>query len=287
MGLFKKKEVIEKEPQYYMSATNVQILNYKVYYMSIVEKILYFLIAFVLGAAVGYLFYGGIGKNEYGMATTTTKVLNVLIPTTVGLIAGKLFLPIRVEQIMAKRHKNLSNQFRDMLEGLTTSLGAGNNTTDSFVAVYNDMKIQYEEDAYIIKELAIIVSGIHNNILIEDLIYDFGMRSGNGDILSFADVFKISYRKGGNIKDIIRNTHNILSEKMEIGADIETIVTSMKTEQNLMIVMPIALIGVIKMMSPEMSANYATATGIMSTTIAIVFFVGAYFIGRIVLNIKI
>ena len=64
MGLFTKKEKEPLEPQYYMSATNTPTYNYKVYYMSKKEKILYFLLAFAVGAVVGYLFYGGIGKND-------------------------------------------------------------------------------------------------------------------------------------------------------------------------------------------------------------------------------
>ncbi|MEG2429434.1 MAG: hypothetical protein RSA99_03545, partial [Oscillospiraceae bacterium] len=67
---FKKKNKEPQEPAYFMSATNIQTINYKVYYMSLKEKILYFLVAFVVGAAVGYLFYGGIGKDEFGQAST-------------------------------------------------------------------------------------------------------------------------------------------------------------------------------------------------------------------------
>ena len=126
-----------------------------------------------------------------------------------------------------------------------------------------------------------------NNIAIEDVLEDFGNRSGIDDIKSFANVFKISYRKGGNIKDIIRNTHSILSDKMEIAEDIETMVTSNRLEQYIMIVMPIALIGVIKLMSPEFAANFVTPSGIISTTISIVIYVVAYFIGKSVLDIKI
>ncbi|MBQ7015755.1 MAG: hypothetical protein IJN10_02170, partial [Firmicutes bacterium] len=54
------------EPEYFMSKTNIPTLNYKVYRLKLKEKILYFLVAFAVGAAVGYLFYGGIGKNEFG-----------------------------------------------------------------------------------------------------------------------------------------------------------------------------------------------------------------------------
>ncbi len=286
MGLFSKEKKI-KEPEFYTSVTNMQTINYRVYYMKPVEKILTFLVAFIAGALVGYLFYGGIGKDEFGQPTTLTWILNITIPAAVGSIAGRLFVPMRVKSIIEKRKKELNHQFRDMLESLTTSLGAGKNVNDSFVGVYEDLKVQYEDDAYILKELEVVISGIHNNVAIEDLLEDFGNRSDNDDILSFANVFKISYRKGGNIKEIIRNTHNILSDKMEIAEDIETLVTSNKMEQNIMILMPIALIGVIKMMSPEFAANFVTPTGIISTTISIVIFVVAYFVGKSVLNIKI
>ncbi|MBE6961230.1 MAG: hypothetical protein E7445_02105 [Ruminococcaceae bacterium] len=288
MGLFttKNKEKKAPEPQYYMSATQMPTYNYRVYHMSLAEKALYFLIAFAAGAAVGYLFYGGIGKDEFGQPTTLTWILNITIPVVVGMIAGVLFVPMRTKDIIAKRKKELNHQFRDMLESLTTSLGAGKNVNDSFIGVYEDLKIQYDSDAFILKELEVVVAGIHNNIPIEDVLEDFGRRSDNEDILSFANVFKISYRKGGNIKDIIRNTRNILGDKMEISEDIETLMTSNKLEQNIMVVMPIALIGIIKMMSPEFAKNFVTPTGIISTTISIAIFVAAYFIGKSVLSIK-
>ena len=286
MGIFKKKTKIS-EPQYYMSATNMPTYNYRVYYMKPVEKVLYFLLAFAVGAAVGLLFYGGIGKDEFGQATNATIILDIAIPVIVGTIAGKMFLPRRVEAIIAKRKEQLNFQFRDMLDALNTSLSAGKNVNDSFMGIYEDMKIQYEEDAFILKELEVIISGIHNNVAIEDILEDFGKRSENDDIMSFANVFRISYRKGGNIKDIIKNTHNILSDKMEISEDIETLVTSNKMEQNIMIMMPIALVGIIKLMSPEFAANFVTPSGLISTTAGIVIFVIAYLVGKAILNIKI
>ncbi|MCR5477242.1 MAG: hypothetical protein K6E92_06450 [Lachnospiraceae bacterium] len=285
MGLFQKKNA-EKEPEYFLSATNLPAMNYRVYYMKKPEKILTFLLAFVVGAFVGYLFYGGIGKDEFGRATVLTYVLNITIPLITGIVAGILYLPIRVNSRIEKRRKDLGHQFRDMLDGLTTSLGAGKNVNDSFYAVYEDLKIQYDENAYIIKELELVLSGIQNNVAIEDVLEDFGKRSGIDDIRSFANVFKISYRKGGNIKDIIRNTHSILSDKMEITEDIETIVTSNKTEQNIMVVMPVILIGAIKVMSPEFAANFVTPSGIAATTVSIVVFILAYYIGKQVLEIK-
>ena len=287
MALFTKKEKKELEPQYFVSATNMPTYNYKVYHMSLVEKIAYFLLAFAAGAVVGYLFYGGIGKDQFGRPTTLTMILDILIPAIVGTVAGILFLPMRTQQIIDKKRSKLNGQFRDMLEALTTSLGAGKNVPDSFRSVYDDLSVQYDDGAEILQELEIIMSGISHNVDIEDLLMDFGVRSGIEDISSFANVFKICYRKGGNIKDTIRNTHNILSDKMEITEDIETIVTANKTEQNIMIVMPIGLIGMIKLMSADFAANFVTPAGIIATTIGVVLFVAAYFVGKAVLDIKV
>ncbi len=287
MGLFTKDKKEPEEPQYYLSADNMPTYNYRVYHMKKTEKLLYFLLAFVAGAAVGYLFYGGIGKDEFGEPTTVTWVLDIGISSLVGIIAGRLFVPTRVKAIQKKRKTQLNRQFRDMLDALTTSLGAGKNVTDSFYSVYQDLKAQYDSDDFIMKELEVIISGIHNNIPIEDVLEDFGKRSDSDDILSFANVFKISYRKGGNIRDIIRNTHSILSDKMDIAEDIETLVASNKMETNIMIAMPVLLIAAIKFMSPEFSANFVTPTGIISTTISLAVFVIAYFIGKQILDIKI
>lgn len=282
-----KKEKKVLEPQYYTSATNMPTYNYKVYYMSLFEKISYFLIAFAVGACVAYLFYGGIGKDEFGQSTMTTYIINIIVCVGLGGFAGFKFLPIRTNQIIKNNQKKLNNQFRDMLEALNTSLGAGQNVIDSFRTVYDDLKVQYDEDAYIIKEVELVISGVANNIDMEDVLYDFGQRSENQDIIDFANVFKICYRKGGNIKDTIRSTHAILTDKMEIKEEIETVVTGNKNEQNIMVIMPIALIGIIKIMSPEFASNFTTQIGIISTTIAIALFVTSYIVGKNVLNIKI
>ena len=287
MALFKKKkETQPPEPQWFTSVTNLPTYNYKVYYMIKLEKILYFLLAFVIGAIVGYLFYGGLGRDEFGQRTTLSWILDISIPTIVGLVAGRIFVPTRTKQIRDKNARTLNSQFRDFLEAFNTSIGAGKNVVDSFHAVYDDMRIQYEEDAFIVKELEVILSGMANNFDVEDLMEDLGNRSGNDDIVSFANVFRISYRKGGNLKDTINTTHSILSDKMEIKEEIETMVSASKMEQTVMIFMPVGLIGIMKSMSPDFAANFATPAGIASTTIAIGLFIVSYFVGRKILNIK-
>ncbi|MCQ2431829.1 MAG: hypothetical protein MJ175_04410 [Clostridia bacterium] len=281
-----KKPAPKKEPQYYRTDTGLRAYNYKVYYMSPIEKILYFLLAFIAGAAVGYLFYGGLAKNEFGEPTVLTYVLNVLISGAVGIFAGVMFIPMRTKQIIEKQRNKLNLQFRDLLETLSTNFGAGKNAPDSFIAAYNDIKIQYDESAYVIKELQIILSSLNNNGKIEDCLASLGERSGLEDIISFANVFRICKNRGGNYKDTIRATYEIISDKIDVTEDIKTVVTSSKTEQNMMLVMPIILIALIKAASSDFANNFTTTYGILATTVGVAMFILAYFIGKKILDIK-
>lgn len=283
----KRQKEESLEPQYFRSATGEVTVNYRVYYMSRMEKVLYFLLAFAVGGAVGYLFYGGIAKDSYGSPTAVTYVLNIVIVFLCGGISGKLFLPIRTQQILNSRQKKLKSQFRDMLEALSTSLGSGKNVPESFSGAYADLKNQYEEGAFILKELETIDRGIINGVNLEELISDFGNRSGCQDISDFAGVFEVCYRRGGNIKETIQNTCQILSDKMGVAEEIETTVTGSKNEQYIMLVMPIGLVGMIKLSSPDFAANFVTLSGIIATTIAIVLFTASYFVGKKLLDIKI
>lgn len=277
----------ELEPQYYRSATGDQVLNYKVYYMSKLEKVLYFILAFAAGAAVGYLFYGGLALDAFGNPTTATYILNVIVMGVVGFFAGKLYVPIRNKQILGNRQKALRTQFRDMLDALSTSLGAGKNVRDSFLIIQDNMQEQYDEEAFIVNELHVINAGMMNGVNIEELLADFARRSGNADIQDFADVFEICYRQGGNIKETVRNTCTIIGDKMSVAEEIETTISGSKSEQYIMLVMPILLVGMIKLSSPEFGAKFATPAGIIATTIGVVMFVASYFLGKKLLDIKV
>ena len=285
--MFKKKKEKELEPQYYMSETNMPVLNYRVYYMGKLEKILTFLFAFAVGAAVGYLFYGGIGKDVDGNPTQTTHILNITISGIVGLIAAKIYMPMAVKRKIEKRHLELRLQFRELLDTLNTSIGSGRNVTDSFKSAYDDLRLIYPDDSYIVRELLVINAGLDNNIPIERLLKDFGERSNIDDVSSFANIFETSYRKGGNIKDIIDSTQQIISDKMEVELEIQTIITSSATELNIMSVMPIALIAMIKLMSADFAANFVSPAGLVSSTIALVMIVIAYVVGKWIMNIKV
>ncbi len=287
MGIFKKKEKKEPEPQYYVSATNEQVLNYNVYYMSKAEKILTFVISFVIGGAVGYLFYGGIGKDANGHPTLTTHILNIAVFIIVGFLATRLFMPSYRKSKIRKRKNVLRTQFIDLLDSLATSISSGKNVPSAFVSAKEDLMLQYDDNDYIVKETVNIINGIENNIPVEEMLIDFGNRSGIKDITNFGYVFQTVYRKGGNIKDTILSCHDLIRDKIEIELTIATKTASASNEQKIMLLMPIGLVAMLKMMGSDFADNFATPTGIISTTIAVAMFILAYFVGKKLSNIEV
>ncbi len=282
-----KKQKKEEEPLYYVSATNQQLLNYKAYRMSPNEKMGYFLLAFIAGAIVGFLFYGGLLKDDFGKPTIYTYLIDAAVMILVGMIAGYIFLPIRKEQIITKRKKELRKQFIALLDSLSTSIASGKNVPNAFLSARDDLRIQYPEEAYILQEVNNILSGLRNNIDVGQMLIDFGERSGIKDIQTFGRVFETAFAKGANLKEVVRNSNNILSTKIQIEEEIETKVASTKNEQTIMLVMPIVLVGMIKMSGGDFAANFSTPEGVLTTTVAIGFFVAAYFIGRKILTIEV
>ena len=77
------------------------------------------------------------------------------------------------------------------------------------------------------------------------------------------------------------------SDKMAVEMDIETSMSAAKMEQNMMSVMPILLVALIKISSPEFAENFSSVTGIISTTVAVILFVAAALIAKSIMNIKV
>lgn len=274
------------EPKYIMSELNTPMLNYQTYVMSTREKVVNFFVSFIVGGIIGLIFYGGQFRDSDGVATKATVICNCIIFALVGCITSRIFIRIRLRDLKEKRRTQLTQQFRSLLEALAVSLSSGMNMPDSLISAYNDLKSEYSDDAYIVLEVKEMIDGIQNNIPIETMMASLGERSEIDDIKNFAIVFELSYRAGGDIKNIVRRTNTIISEKIEIAEEIETALSSNKSQFSAMMVIPVVMVLLLRIMSSSFSASFATIPGVISITIAIGMFFIAYKLGQKIMNIK-
>ncbi len=277
-----KKKV---EYQYVNSLLNNSVLDYKVYILEGIEKNLISLIFFVIGGFVGLVFFGGLFKSD-GEATTATIISNIIFFCSIGVVAKKFFIPVYKERQLKKRQEKLRLQFRDMLESLAASFSTGSNMLTAFNSALLDLKRQYQDNDYIILELEEIIGAIGSNIDIEIALKFFGERSGLEDINTFADVFVICYKKGGDMKRVVRQTYDVISDKMAINDEIETKLTSNKLQHNAMSIMPIIVVGMLKMTNADFAESFASIKGVLVNIIAIILFLLAYRYGNKIIDIK-
>ncbi len=264
MGILKKKQI-------YVPKTGLlgNGRDYAVYHMGIGETVLVILAGLAAGFAAAMVFYESIP-----------------LAVVAALVCGICFVPAWRKRRIAKEKEKLLGQFLSMLESLSTSLGAGSNVQYAFQTAADDMVVRYSEDASIVRELRIINDGIANNYSPEELLLDLGDRSGLPDIIDFANVFDTCYRKGGNIRDVIKNTYGVMNDRISIKLDINTAVSSQRLEQNAMLVMPVVFVFLLKRMGSDM-VDLTSRTGRLSTTVAIIMFAAAYFASKKILNIKV
>lgn len=242
--------------------------DYAVYHMNRKEVVVGGLIGGIGGGVVIMLFFG--------------IWLLTLVSVPFCVIAGICFYR---KMLLDKRAGRLTIQFRDMLEAVSSSLGSGRNVKDAFTGAYADMEAQFGENAEIVKELAIIRSGIANNINIEVLLQDFAKRSHNENVQNFADVFSVANRRGGNIRQIIFETKNVISDKIMIEQDIQTVISGKKNELNIMMVLPLIVVNQMRSMQGETASDAAFA--FLIRLIAFAMFIAAYLIGRKMMKIEV
>jgi tight adherence protein B len=278
------KNKIQGNP-YSVSAINNAVLNYDVYVMSASEKFLYRLMCFALGGIVGMIFYGGLFKSD-GVATVLTYISNFVVFVVAGLITGKIAMPLLNERLRTRRFSKLKSQFRDFLVALSTSLSSGMNVNNALLNACKDLETQYSPEAYIVKEVKEMIDCIRNNVSFEESLKNFGERSCNDDIINFSTVFSTCLKTGGNLKEVVRRTSDIISEKMVIAEEIETKLTSNKMQMNVMMVIPIFIVLMMKNMSSDFAESLTSAVGVIAITVALGIFVAAYKVGQKVMTVK-
>lgn len=243
--------------------------DYHVYHMTRVD----YLLAWILGFAAGFI--------------VLFAFFNIPTVALAGGIICAAVLPNYYRGHKQKKQVNeLRTQFKDLLESLTSSYSAGENTVEAFSDAVGDMTSIYGEEADIVQETQIICTGLKNNINIEELLLDFARRSGLDDAMSFANVFEVCNRQGSDLKRIVSDTREIINDKIEMEMEIETMLSGSKNELYIMMVMPVVIVVMLKGMGTSMAGSNTPLT-VLVKVVCIGIFGIAYVIGRKIIDIKI
>ena len=146
------------------------------------------------------------------------------------------------ERFRERREARLSSDFRDTISALSTYLSAGYSMENAFSEVYRERCSAGDRGDRMLRELAVIIKGISLNKNIEELLRDFASRSSNEDIKSFAFIFAITKRNGGDMREVIARTVSIIRDKAAVTEDIRTATRGVRYEQMVMTAIPFFMI---------------------------------------------
>lgn len=252
-------------------AARLQIPDYTVSNSTLGDHILAFLVGFVGGFVVFFVFY---------------KL--ILLSVVGGVIVGIVNIFSAQKNAMKKRLMKLRTQFYDLLEAMSVAMRAGNPVLKAMESAREDLSLIYSEDSDIIVEVDIILRKFNNAISLSEGFADFAERCGLEDVASFASVYQTIEGKSSRTDEIIRETQQIIGDKMEIEMEIDTMMTAAKSEVNIMLFMPLLILLIIGYAgSGFMSAMYEPGIGRVVATGGLVMFIISFIMARKFSNVKI
>ena len=203
-----------------------------------------------------------------------------------------LFLPVffifEKRVLKEKRKWKMTLEFKEMIRILSVNLQAGNSAENSFSFTLKEMKKIFGNKSDMTKECETIVKGLQNNIVLENLISSFGERSHIEEINEFAEVFSIAKRSGGNLKEIIADTAEVIDTKIEMKREFKTMISSKQFEHRIMCLIPFLILGYIGITSPGyFDMFYYNTKGVLIMSVCLLIYIGAFVWGEKIANIKI
>lgn len=252
------------------SIKNINIPDYSVSQSGVFDHITSFCIGFVAGFAILFVFY------------------RIIILSVIGGVAfGIVNIFTASQQTVRKRKNRLRTQFFDMLEAMSVSMRAQNPPLRALESARKDLTLIYPEDSDIITELDIAIGKFHNAIPLSEIFSDLAERSGLEDISNFASIYATIEGKSTRVHEIVRDTQQIIADKAEIEMEIETLLTGAKNEVNIMLFMPLVILGIIGYMGAGfMDTLYTTFVGRIVSTSGLALFIASFILARKFSNIE-
>lgn len=246
------------------------VLDYSVSPAGLGDHILAFFVGFAAGFAVLFIFY---------------KIW--LLGLLGGAVVGTINIFASAQSAITKRKTKLRTQFYDLLEAMSVAMRAGNPMLKALMSAQEDLAMIYPDDSDIMVELALIIDRFNNAVPLSKSFSDFALRSGLEDADSFASIYATIEGKSGRADEIIRETQQIIADKMAIEMEIDTMMTAAKSEVNIMLFMPLVILGVIGYAGAGfMDALYTTPLGRLVATGGLIMFCISFVMARKFSDVK-
>lgn len=245
--------------------------NYNVSQSGMTDHILAFFLGGFSGFFIFFIFYKLVWLGILG-----------------AIILGTINIFVASNRSITNRKTRLRTQFFDLLESLAVAMRAGNPMYSALEGARENLKLIYGSESDIIVELNIILAKFNNAIPLSESFNDFAERSGLDDVSSFASIYVTIEGKSSRADEIVKETQEIIADKMAIEMEIETMMTAAKNEGSIMLIMPLIILAVIGYAGAGfMDAIYTTIVGRIVATIGLLVFFLSYLLMKKFSQVKV
>ena len=212
-----------------------------------------------------------------------------MICSAAGGFVPVVFLNYYGNHLAEKRKLFLTAQFKDLLYSLSASIAASRQISEALEGGLENLRLIYAENTPMIMELKHMVKGISENRESDiRLLIDFAERSHCEDIHNFVQVYMTCRTTGGNLEKVLKNTTEILVDKINIEREIKTLTAQKKFEGKIISAMPLIVILFLNIFSPEyLIPLYTTISGRIIMSIALIGIGAACLITEKLTNIEV
>ena len=233
--------------------------DYRRYYFSKKEYVIFAIQALGIVSLVSYLFYHSL------------LAMVLVIPFY------PVFLRMKAQVLLQKQKSMLQEQFKEAICALATALGAGYSIENAWKEARKEVEKLFGEHALIVQELNHMLAHLEMNVSLEELLSDFALRSGLEDVGSFCQVFLFAKRSGGDFSGIIHATANRISRKVDLQREIITDLAARRLESRVMNMVPMFMLLYLNLTSPGyFDLLYGNLSGVIIMSLCLLFYLLAY-----------
>lgn len=200
-------------------------------------------------------------------------------------IVGVFYFRMQQQKALEKCRETLTLQFKECILSVAASLRAGYAIENAFMESRKDMELLYGKNSLIYQELEQIRRGLVINITLEEQLFLLAERGAGEEIGQFATVFSVAKRSGGNMSQIIKDSAELIGQRLDAGQEMQTILSGRRMEQNVMKLMPFAVLSYIGFSYPGyFDMLYHNWQGVAVMTGCLLLYLAAYVLGEKILQ---
>ena len=222
-----------------------------------------FLKTVILTVLLAYLFYDMVWAAVF------------LVPV------GVYYFLEELKSLCQKKELEFRIQFQESMKLMASALKTGHSVENAIRETEEELKIIYSEGVRICDEFRRMKYELDMNRTAEQVLRAFSERVCQEDVRDFVIVFTAAKRAGGNSIAVLRNSVQMIGDKMEVEREIQVMLTAKKLEFQIMCIVPLGMVLYMRFAFPEFfDILYGNLTGVVLMTVCLAVYGFAWKMGR-------